>query len=281
MINLGINNIANMEKLNEGHNLYINLTDGRNMKKVLLIQKTFVDQKLIINQRGALNLDEKRSHKNIVFSEINQRKKILTKNLVPGNTVYGEHTITINKFEYRTWDPFRSKLAAAILNGLSSDILSNLKSVLYLGVSTGTTASHVSDIIGESGILFGIEISARSARDFLENVASVRKNIIPEVADSRHPDLYTSVFQKVDMVYCDIAQPDQTRIAIENCNSFLKNSGYLFLVIKAHSIDVLKNPKDVFAEEVKKLTNNFAIEYQINLEPFDKAHSMVIAKKIN
>ncbi len=270
-----------MEKLNEGHNLYINLTDGRNMKKVLLIQKTFVDQKLIINQRGALNLDEKRSHKNIVFSEINQRKKILTKNLVPGNTVYGEHTITINKFEYRTWDPFRSKLAAAILNGLSSDILSNLKSVLYLGVSTGTTASHVSDIIGESGILFGIEISARSARDFLENVASVRKNIIPEVADSRHPDLYTSVFQKVDMVYCDIAQPDQTRIAIENCNSFLKNSGYLFLVIKAHSIDVLKNPKDVFAEEVKKLTNNFAIEYQINLEPFDKAHSMVIAKKIN
>ena len=83
------------------------------------------------------------------------------------------------------------------------------------------------------------------------------------------------------MVYCDIAQPDQTRIAIENCNSFLKNSGYLFLVIKAHSIDVLKNPKDVFAEEVKKLTNNFAIEYQINLEPFDKAHSMVIAKKIN
>lgn len=201
---------------------------------------------------------------------------------MPGNTVYGEHIITINKFEYRFWDPFRSKLAAAILKGLSIDLLFNVKSVLYLGVSTGTTASHVSDIIDKSGILFGIEISARSARDFLENVASVRKNIIPEIADSRNPHLYKSVFQKVDMVYCDIAQPDQTRIALENCNYFLKNSGYLFLVIKAHSIDVLKNPNDVFAEESKKVTNNgFIIENEINLEPFDKAHCMIIAKKMN
>ena len=43
-----------MEKLNEGHNLYINLTDGRNMKKVLLIQKTFVDQKAHNKSKEAL-----------------------------------------------------------------------------------------------------------------------------------------------------------------------------------------------------------------------------------
>jgi len=150
-------------------------------------------------------------------------------------------------------------------------------SVLYLGVSTGTTISHISDIVGQNGIIFGIEHTSRVARDFLDRVASHRKNIIPIIQDARKPQEYFSVFKKVDVVYVDIAQPDQTDIAINNCKMYLKSNGYLFLVIKTRSIDVTKDPKKVVSNEIKKLDPLFEIKQIINLHPYDKDHVIVIA----
>ncbi len=166
------------------------------------------------------------------------QKKLATENLVIGNQVYKEKLIKKKDIEYRLWDPFRSKLAAVIMNGLEVFPFQDKSNVLYLGVSTGTTVSHISDIVGPQGIIFGVEHSSRVARDFLDRVASHRKNIIPIMQDARQPQQYFSVYCKVDVVYVDIAQPDQTDIAITNCKMFLKNGGYLFLVIKTRSIDV-------------------------------------------
>ena len=56
---------------------------------------------------------------------------------------------------------------------------------------------------------------------------------------------------------------------------------YLFLVIKARSIDVTKDPKRIISEEVQKLQNDFEIIQQIDLLPFDKDHAMIVAKSIN
>ena len=150
-------------------------------------------------------------------------------------------------------------------------------SVLYLGVSTGTTISHISDIVGQNGIIFGVEHTSRVARDFLDRVASHRKNIIPIIQDARKPQEYFSVFKKVDVAYVDIAQPDQTDIAIDNCKMYLKTNGYLFLVIKTRSIDVTKDPKKVISNEIKKLEPLFEIKQIINLQPYDKDHAIVIA----
>ena len=94
-------------------------------------------------------------------------------------------------------------------------------------------------------------------------------------------DRYFSVYSKVDIVYVDIAQPDQTNIAIENCKMYLKPDGYLFLVIKTRSIDVTKDPKHVINLEVKKLESDFNIEQVIDLKPYDKDHAMVIAKSLS
>ena len=149
---------------------------------------------------------------------------------------------------------------------------------MYLGVSTGTTISHISDIIGPNGTVFGVEHSSRVARDFLDRVACFRKNIVPIIQDARQPKQYFSVYNKVDVVYVDIAQPDQTNIAIENCRIYLKKNGYLFLVIKARSIDVTKSPKKIIEEEVEKLKTDFDILQLIDLHPYDKDHAMVIAK---
>ena len=214
---------------------------------------------------------------NIFWFQIDGEKKLATENLIPKNQVYNEKLVKIKGTEYRIWNPFRSKLAASIMNGLNDFPFIQKSSVLYLGVSTGTTISHISDIIGKNGVIFGVEHTSRVARDFLDRVASHRKNIIPIIQDARKPQEYFSVFKKVDVVYVDIAQPDQTDITIANCKMYLKSNGYLFLVIKTRSIDVTKDPKKVISNEIKKLEPLFEIKQIINLQPYDKDHAIVIA----
>ena len=212
--------------------------------------------------------------------QIEGEEKLATENLIPGNQVYNEKLVQLNAVEYRIWNPFRSKLAAAIMNGLDDFPFKQKSDVLYLGVSTGTTISHISDIVGQNGTIFGIEHASRVARDFLDRVASYRKNIVPIIHDARKPEEFFSVYKKVDVVYVDIAQPDQTEIAIENCKLYLKSGGYLFLIIKTRSIDVVKDPKKVIKDEIKKLGTLFQIKQTIDLHPYDKDHAMVIATSL-
>ena len=212
--------------------------------------------------------------------QVEGEKKLATQNLVPGNQVYNEKLVQHKGSEYRIWNPFRSKLAAAIMNDLKNFPFNQKSDVLYLGVSTGTTISHISDIVNQGGTIFGIEHASRVARDFLDRVASHRKNIVPIIQDARRPEEFFSVYKKVDIVYVDIAQPDQTNIAIENCRLYLKSGGYLFLVIKTRSIDVVKDPKIVIKDEIKKLETLFEIKQTIDLHPYDKDHAMVIATSL-
>lgn len=199
-------------------------------------------------------------------------------NLVKGVAVYRERLVRHNGEEYRVWDPFRSKLAAALENGLSYLPILNQSKILYLGASTGTTVSHISDIIGFSGVIFAVESSPRVGRELLERVVSKRENIVPILVDARTPNLYFSILGTVDVVYCDIAQPDQTEIAIRNSRLYLKPNGTLFLVVKTRSIDVIKIPRQVITQEAKKLEENqFTVKQIINLQPFDKDHALIRA----
>jgi len=208
--------------------------------------------------------------------ERNGKRILLTMNLAPGNRVYNEELVSRDGAEFRTWDPYRSKLAAAMLKGLPTNVVVEGERVLYLGTSTGTTASHVSDLVGEGGLVVGVEFAPRVAREFVEAVARRRKNVIPFVSDARDPSKY-SVTQ-VDMVYCDIAQQDQTEIAMLNCRRLLRKGGKLILVVKARSIDVVKEPKDVFREERRKLVEaGFEVRTVIELSPYDKDHALILA----
>ncbi len=201
-----------------------------------------------------------------------------TRNLVPGNRVYDETLLKIRGSEYRSWNPYRSKLAGAILKGeLSPDIIKDGDKVLYLGASTGTTISHVSDIVGSEGLVVGVELSARVGRDFLEHVAKARGNVIPFIADARETERFSG-FGKMDVVYCDIAQRDQTDIAIANAKEHLKKEARLILIVKARSIDGLKEPAQVFKEEAQKLRDaGFLVEKVVDLRPYDKDHALISA----
>lgn len=204
-------------------------------------------------------------------------KELFTVNLVPGKRVYGERLTLHNKIEFREWVPQRSKLAAALLNGLQNMPLKNGSKVLYLGASTGTTPSHVSDIVGIDGIVYALEFSERPFRSLIE-LARTRKNIVPLLSDARKTEDYYWV-EKCDVLYCDIADPQQTDIAVCNFDEFV-TEGFLLLSIKSQSIDVIKEPLQVYEEEKKKLEKSgFDVLELIDLEPYEEKHSMVVAKK--
>jgi fibrillarin-like pre-rRNA processing protein len=205
--------------------------------------------------------------------------KIYTKNLVPGVSVYGEELLKINDVEYRFWDPYRSKPCAAIKNGLKNFPLRRGMSILYLGIASGTTASHFSDII-ENGIIYGIEISDIPLVK-LKNLASQRKNIIPILADARNPNSYSHlILSKVDFVYCDVAQPDEARIFLDNINKFGKENCYGMIAIKSRSIDVVKKPKEIYKDVEKYLKENgLKIIERVELDPYQEDHAILVVKK--
>lgn len=207
-------------------------------------------------------------------------KKLATINMVPGLRVYGEQLVTYGDVEFRIWNPYRSKLAAAILKGVSEIVSKPNMNLLYLGTSTGTTISHVSDIIDETGYVYGVEIAPRPFREFM-NLCEKRRNIIPILSDARMPQLYRNIVPAVDGIYCDVAQPDQAKILLDNANLFLKPSGLIMLAIKARSIDVTLEPDEIYKREINYLREGgFDIIHVVHLEPYDKDHVMVVARYI-
>ena len=136
---------------------------------------------------------------------------LATKNCLPGISVYGEKRISVTveneKIEYRMWNPYRSKLAAGIVCGIDNIYISPGSAVLYLGAASGTSVSHVSDIVGPEGVVYAIEFSQRSGRDLLK-LATKRKNIIPIIEDARYPSRYRMLVPMVDSLFSDVAQPD-------------------------------------------------------------------------
>ena len=206
----------------------------------------------------------------------------MTINSTPGKSVYGEKRIAVGegdaKVEYRVWNPFRSKIAAAVLGGVDNIWINPGSKVLYLGAASGTTVSHVSDVVGPTGVVYAVEFSHRSGRDLI-NVAKSRTNIIPIVEDARHPLKYRMLVGMVDTIFADVAQPDQARIVAINAQYFLKTGGHFVISIKANCIDSTVPAEAVFASEIKKLKEEqFRPKEQLTLEPYERDHAVVIGE---
>lgn len=220
-----------------------------------------------------------------VFVARGKEDLLITKNLRPGESVYGEKRIAVEnslvpvvdgevdsltKTEYRVWNPFRSKLAAGILGGLDEIFIRPGSKVLYLGAASGTSVSHVADIVGSKGIVFAVEFSHRSGRDLI-NMATHRTNVIPIIEDARHPLRYRMLVSMVDVIFADVAQPDQARIVGLNAHNYLKVGGGVVVSIKANCIDSTAAPEQVFAREVQKMKEEKIKPFeQLTLEPYER-----------
>ncbi|KIN05839.1 hypothetical protein OIDMADRAFT_154379 [Oidiodendron maius Zn] len=242
---------------------------------------------------GAKTIVEPHRHAGI-FVARGKEDMLVTKNLAPGESVYGEKRISVEnsagknedgtpnmtKTEYRVWNPFRSKLAAGVLGGLDEIFIKPGAKVLYLGAASGTSVSHVADIVGPTGTVFAVEFSHRSGRDLI-NMATHRTNVIPIIEDARHPLRYRMLVSMVDVIFADVAQPDQARIVGLNAHLFLKVGGGVVVSIKANCIDSTAAPEAVFAREVQKMREERIKPLeQLTLEPFERDHCIVAGRYV-
>lgn len=191
-----------------------------------------------------------------------------------GIRVYNEQLITEDNHEYRSWNPFRSKLAAALLKGLTVP-LKNDAEVLYLGAATGTTVSHLSDILAE-GTVYAVESSPVALTGLLK-ISKERSNIIPILADANHPERYQQLVPPVDLVYQDISQRNQADILARNICAFLTPQGTALIMVKARSIDVALKPKQAYEQVATALKQQrFVVKKTVDLAPYEKDHAAIL-----
>ncbi len=204
--------------------------------------------------------------------------RLASKNFAPGTQVYGERLVSEGKGEYRLWEPSRSKLGAAIVRGLKNMPIAPGSKVLYLGAASGTTPSHVSDIVGRDGAVFCVEFSSRSMRDLIF-VCEKRPNMLPILADARMVSEYAeAVGGKVDVVFEDVADPAQAEILEINCRAFLKTGGFAMIAIKSRSVSSVRSPAKVYAEVEAELSKSFEIIERLDLAPFEADHEFLVLK---
>lgn len=199
-----------------------------------------------------------------------------TENKVPGRAVYGERLRKAGAKEYRNWNPFRSKMAALARNAPDTPWIDTKGDILYLGASTGTTVSHLSDIT--SGTVYAVEFSPRSVRDLLWNMEP-RPNVIPILDDAGAPERYAPyIAQPVAALVQDVAQRHQLDIFLRNI-PFVRSGGKGFLMVKARSISVSMEPQAVYADVQGKLTAaGLRIVKAVDLDPFEKDHRAFVVE---
>ena len=208
-----------------------------------------------------------------VFKE-NNKLFTLNPDECRGRRVYNESLVVRNGREYRSWNPYRSKLAAALLNRADFKVDFSFK-FLYLGAATGTTLSHVSDIL-KDGIVFAVEISPVAVKKLIQ-ICQKRKNIVPILEDAAHPERYSHIVDQVDVIYQDIAQKNQAEIFIQNVVRYLKKNGYGYMMVKARSIDVSQKPEKIYRWVISYLRGNgLRILNVVNLTPYEKDHALII-----
>lgn len=174
----------------------------------------------------------------------------------------------------RVWDPYRSKLSALYYKGKGVELTTATR-VLYLGAANGTTVSHVADYVD---VVYAVEFAPRPMQDLLE-VCRRRRNIIPIMADAARPEQYAPLVESVDLLYQDVAQPIQAAIVLLNC-VFLKPGGAVILMLKTRSVDVRKEPSEVFHDTIDCLTSAGLIIKEIKwLAPYHRDHASIVCIK--
>lgn len=201
-------------------------------------------------------------------------RELYTRNAVPGRKVYGETLVRHSGEEYRQWDPFRSKLSAYLSKGPRGVRLEGIRSLLYLGGAHGTTVSHLSDLLPDASI-FVIEKSPRSFGPLLE-LARIRENLLPILADAQLPERYAADVGTVDFLYEDVAQRTQARIFVENANACLRPKGRGLLMLKVRSITQSRPAREVLEETRAELAGSgLSTGGAVDLAPFSRGHLAV------
>ena len=212
--------------------------------------------------------------KKIFWLTLGEKKHVATINLVPGMKVYNEKLVKKDGIEYRLWNPFRSKLSAAINNGLEHLPINNGSKVLCFNASE-ITVSHISDIIGNNGIVYFVTDKKSLSNRFLKKICPIRSNIILIQKSFSGDNHYSEINESIDFAYLDLAQNELTE-GITNWQKYLKVPGYFLLIFNKNNFSKSKKVGNLTLDEAS-IQNNFKIIQMVQLEGFFNTCSMMLA----
>ena len=215
-------------------------------------------------------------------------RTLWSRNSTRGKSVGGERRKRDGKIEWRRWDPFRSKVAAALL--LTSQKASELlpspgDTCLYLGASSGTTVSHIHDMVCGSnnhhnGQIIAVEISPRMMRD-LSSLAEDRSGLIPILNDARETQSYAPVMrEKAHWIHQDLSIADQAENFISIATSTLKNGGIGLLSLKAASERQFEGDDQSRFSRAEKLIEESELELieMIDISQYQEQHMVFFVR---
>ncbi len=205
-------------------------------------------------------------------------RDLYTINAEPGVRLHGEPLKTAGGVEYRLWDPFRSKLAALLVQGAPDDLFVPPRRALYLGGAHGTTASHLSEV-WPSAEIYVVEKSPTAFVPLLD-LARRRKNLLPLLADARLPERYRAEVGEAGFLYQDIAQRDQAEIFCENASACLERHGRGILMLKVRSVTQRRSAGAVVREARRVLEDaGFTVRAETPLTPFSRDHAALVVRR--
>ena len=229
--------------------------------------------------------------------QIGDKEQLATKNIVEGTKTHKEKIVIVNDEEFLEWNPYKSKLAAAIRNGLQIlPIIKNSK-VVCINPLEESTILHISNIVGSEGSVFVIDVD-KNKKSFLNKLVDTHKNIIPIYDTIDELSFSSSITGKVDALYVDIPESEQIETIVEKYISLLKNEGFLMLIAKKDDNAIIENDiagwmaeqragLNKIREITAKLKSQFEIIQEINLgisyamEPYHKFYTFILAQFLN
>lgn len=225
--------------------------------------------------RPAYRFERDRRSPRLLRRRIGGRIELWTEAVGGPPSVYGERWSELSGAALRSFEPPRSKLSAGIAADWEGPLPRPGERWLYLGAASGTTASHVADLVGPSGRVYAVE---RSLRPFARLLALAERwpSLSPILADAREPERYVDLVPPVHGLYADVAQPDQVEIVRRNADLFLGAPGAALVVaLKTASMGRERSaPRHREAAE-EELSGFVDLSPAVRLDPFHKAHYLV------
>ena len=203
-----------------------------------------------------------KNNSKIIWKDYNGKKRLFTIIPKPEN----------QKNQYRNWNPFYSKLAAALFNGLEIFPFKPNSKIFYSDNTSNTTLSHLLDIIDSKDVIYLLKNNSTKIKN-LKNVV-----IIDEVKNNiLHNHDQKDTF---DIIYLDIMNNENLQTQILNHATTLKKLGFLIIIL--NSISKINDP--LFRNQINgiiaKPSSSLKLIQEINLSNFFKNSMMIILQKI-
>ena len=162
-----------------------------------------------------------------------------------------------NENSFRMWNPFKSTLSAGIICGLELIPINKNSSLLCIGDLHPDSYINLLDLVENNQKICCITKSSSSVFE--------QENL------SQFNDL-SEIKNKFSVIYMN--NHDYSYESIQKTTkSFLNNNGYLLITLSKSSI----NFDDIF----KKLTHDFQIIQELNIESYFRNKSLLVCKLID